>query len=135
MLRLPLVKDLSNELPLENAPEILGLHENVNVLYNVGRADYIRRRLQKGYSMDAGNFIGIKPSDDFYSISVRDNDIDAIILDLLERLPKTFEIWRVKEMLQMKLSPTGVVLLQELQRYNALVDEIENNLQLLRKVS
>lgn len=73
-------------------------------------------------------------TDNFYTGLVVDDGIDVITLDLLDHLPKTFEIWRVKEMLQMKLSPAGVVLLQELQRYNALVDEIEKTLQLLRKV-
>lgn len=65
---------------------------------------------------------------------MHDDKIESLASDLLDRLPKAFEIWRVKEMLQMKLCSTGVVLLQELQRYNALVEEIENTSQLLRKV-
>lgn len=54
--------------------------------------------------------------------------------ELLVHLPKAFDIWSVKEMLQMKRCPTGIVLLQELQRYNALVDEIENTLKILQNV-
>lgn len=73
-------------------------------------------------------------TDYLYADSEHDNSVEVLALDLLEQLPKAFEIWRIKEMLQMKLCPTGVVLLQELQRYNALVEEIENSLQLLRKV-
>lgn len=69
-----------------------------------------------------------------YADSEHDDSVEVLALELLERLPKAFEIWRIKEMLQMKLCPTGVVLLQELQRYNALVEEIENSLQLLREV-
>lgn len=49
-------------------------------------------------------------------------------------MPKSFEVWRIKKALQMNLTPTGVVLLQELERYNALVEEIEKTLILLRKV-
>lgn len=48
-------------------------------------------------------------------------------------MPKQFEVWRIKKALQMNLTPTGVVLLQELDRYNALVDLIEITLILLRK--
>lgn len=69
-----------------------------------------------------------------YAGSTHDDNIEALALDILDHLPKAFEIWRVKEMLQMKLTPTGVVLLQELHRFNTLVEEIENSLQLLRKV-
>lgn len=69
-----------------------------------------------------------------YAGSTHDDSIEALALDLLDHLPRAFEIWRVKEMLQMKLTPTGVVLLQELHRFNTLVEEIANTLQLLRKV-
>lgn len=48
-------------------------------------------------------------------------------------MPKTFEVWRIKKALQMNLTPTGVVLLQEIDRYNALVEVIERSLVLLRK--
>lgn len=73
-------------------------------------------------------------TDDLCGDISRDNIIDRTALDILEKLPKTFEIWRVKETLQMKLCPTGVVLLQELQRYNELVERIRKTLKLLRKV-
>lgn len=73
-------------------------------------------------------------TDDLCGDISRDNIIDRTALDILERLPKTFEIWRVKETLQMKLCPTGVVLLQELHLYNGLVERIEKTLKLLRKV-
>lgn len=73
-------------------------------------------------------------ADDLYGDISLDNIIDRTALDILEKLPKTFEIWRVKETLQMKLCPTGVVLLQELQRYNGLVERIQKTLKLLRKV-
>lgn len=73
-------------------------------------------------------------TDDLCGDTSRDNIIDRTALDILEKLPKPFEIWRVKETLQMKLCPTGVVLLQELQRYNELVERIRKTLKLLRKV-
>lgn len=73
-------------------------------------------------------------TDDLCGDTSRDNIIDRTALDILEKLPKSFEIWRVKETLQMKLCPTGVVLLQELQRYNELVERIRKTLKLLRKV-
>lgn len=74
-------------------------------------------------------------TDDLCGDISRDNIIDIIALEILEKIPKSFEIWRVKEILQMKLCPTGMVLLQELQRYNRLVERIKKTLKLLRKVS
>lgn len=125
---------------------MIGLHENVNILYNIERADYIWKKLSQCQPPEGGMFRRRGSflrkliqwnlfTDNLYAGSVRYDDIEVIALDLLDRLPEAFEIWRVKEMLQMKLCPTGVVLLQELQRFNALVEEIENTLQLLRKVS
>lgn len=53
--------------------------------------------------------------------------------DILINVPKPFEIWSIKKSLQMNLTPTGIVLLQELERYNALVERIGKTLVLLRK--
>lgn len=63
----------------------------------------------------------------------RDDFIDNVAADILEKLPGQFEVWRIKKALQMTITPTGVVLLQELDRYNALVELIERTLVLLRK--
>lgn len=63
----------------------------------------------------------------------RDEFIDNVAADILAKMPKTFEVWRIKKSLQMSLTPTGVVLLQELDRYNALVEMIAQTLGLLRK--
>lgn len=63
----------------------------------------------------------------------RDDFIDSVAADILGNLPQTFEVWRIKKALQMSITPTGVVLLQELDRYNALVELIERTLVLLRK--
>lgn len=52
---------------------------------------------------------------------------------ILEKVPKPFEIWSIKKAIQMNLTPTGVVLLQELERFNLLVERIAKTLILLRK--
>lgn len=65
----------------------------------------------------------------------RDDFIDNVAADILENLPVAFETWRVKKQIQMSLTPTGVVLLQELDRFNLLVTRIKKTLELLRKVS
>lgn len=65
----------------------------------------------------------------------RDDFIDNVASGILEKLPVAFEVWRVKKQVQMNITPTGVVLLQELERFNLLVIRIKKTLELLRKVS
>lgn len=48
--------EASNKLPLENAPAMIGLHENVNFLYNIERAEYIRKSLSKCQAPEEGIF-------------------------------------------------------------------------------
>lgn len=63
-----------------------------------------------------------------------DEFIDNVASDILNKVPKLFEVWRIKKALQMNLTPTGVVLLQELDRFNLLLERLDKTLVLLRKV-
>lgn len=53
--------------------------------------------------------------------------------DILTELPDNFEIWKVRRHYQLSLSPTIIVLLQELERYNILLTSMRRSLQLLKK--
>lgn len=64
----------------------------------------------------------------------RDELIDKVASDILDKLPSAFETWRVKKQTQISLTPTGVVLLQELDRFNLLVMRIKITLEHLKKV-
>lgn len=63
----------------------------------------------------------------------RDEIIDGVAEDILKKLPKQFEIWKIKKAFQMTITPTGVVLLQELERFNKLLERIERTLTQLRR--
>lgn len=65
----------------------------------------------------------------------RDEFIDQVAAGILKKLPPAFETWRIRKMMAMSMSPTGVVLLQELDRFNLLVVRMKKTLELLRKVS
>lgn len=65
----------------------------------------------------------------------RDEFIDQVAAGILKSLPPAFETWRIRKMMAMSMSPTGVVLLQELDRFNLLVVRMKKTLELLRKVS
>uniref|UniRef100_A0A182SKW4 Dynein heavy chain C-terminal domain-containing protein n=1 Tax=Anopheles maculatus TaxID=74869 RepID=A0A182SKW4_9DIPT len=51
----------------------------------------------------------------------------------MKKLPKPFDIWRVKKAYQVNITPICVVLLQELERYNRLIQRMEHTLNQLRK--
>lgn len=46
----------------------------------------------------------------------REDFIDNIAVDVLSKLPTLYEIWRVRKQFEMNITPTLVVLLQELER-------------------
>lgn len=63
----------------------------------------------------------------------RDSFIDSVAEDILKKLPSAFDIERIKKPFAMNMTPTLVVLLQELDRFNQLVNHMLKTLSLLRK--
>lgn len=63
----------------------------------------------------------------------RDHQIDIVAEEILKKLPPAFEIARYKKSFAMNITPTLVVLLQELERFNRLVERMLTTLSLLRK--
>lgn len=49
----------------------------------------------------------------------REEFIDTIAVDILSKLPAQYEVWRVRKQFEMNITPTVVVLLQELERLYA----------------
>ncbi|XP_058981464.1 dynein axonemal heavy chain 10-like [Musca domestica] len=112
-----------DQLPLVNKPDVFGLHPNAEIGYYTQAARSIWNSLIE-LQPQTGEASGGLSRDDF---------IDNVAADILEKLPAAFETWRVKKQIQMSLTPTGVVLLQELDRFNLLVTRIKKTLELLRK--
>jgi len=65
----------------------------------------------------------------------REELIDAVADDILQKLPDLFVISNVKKMYENNFTPSTVVLLQELERFNILIKKIRVTLSMLRKVS
>lgn len=53
--------------------------------------------------------------------------------DILTKMPDAYEIWRVKRDYQLNMTPTIVVLLQELERFNRLMATMRRTLRQLQK--
>ncbi|KAH8358423.1 hypothetical protein KR093_000053 [Drosophila rubida] len=112
-----------DKLPLVNKPDVFGLHPNAEIGYYTMAARNIWNSLIELQPQTGEGTGGIS----------RDDFIDTVAAGILKKLPPAFETWRIRKQIQMSLSPTGVVLLQELDRFNALVVRIKKTLELLRK--
>jgi len=65
----------------------------------------------------------------------RDEFIDDAAKDIIERIPPPYDVARTRRIYELKLTPTITVLLQELQRFNLLLETMGQTLELLRKAS
>jgi hypothetical protein len=65
----------------------------------------------------------------------RDEFIDNTAKDIMERIPPPYDVARTRQVYELKLTPTIIVLLQELQRFNLLLQTMRKTLELLRKAS
>ena len=54
--------------------------------------------------------------------------------DVLGKLPKEFDMDKVRKKFGVEISPTTVVLLQELERFNKLISRMGKSLATLKKV-
>ncbi|XP_053669700.1 dynein axonemal heavy chain 10 [Anopheles nili] len=112
-----------DKLPLNNTPEVFGLHSNAEI-------GYYSTAVRETWT----HLIDLQPQTgaDTGGIS-RDEFIDRAAVDILKKLPKPFDIWRVKKAYQVNITPICVVLLQELERYNRLIQRMDHTLNQLRK--
>lgn len=64
----------------------------------------------------------------------RDDYICQVAQDIREKLPKLFDLDVIRKKLGIDISPTTVVLLQELERFNKLVVRMQRSLAELQRV-
>ncbi|XP_050088792.1 dynein axonemal heavy chain 10 [Anopheles aquasalis] len=112
-----------DKLPLNNTPEVFGLHSNAEIGYYSTTVREMWAHLIELQPQTGADMGGIS----------RDEFIDRASVDILKKLPKPFDIWRVKKAYQVNITPICVVLLQELERFNRLVLRMDHTLNQLRK--
>jgi len=64
----------------------------------------------------------------------REEYIDKVANDILVKLPPEFDLDKIRKKFGLEISPTTVVLLQELERFNILNNKMNRSLVTLRKV-
>ena len=63
----------------------------------------------------------------------REEFVLGVADDISDKMPDEYEIWRVRKTFQLNMTPTIVVLLQELERFNRLIGAMRRSLGQLKK--
>ncbi|KAL7391500.1 hypothetical protein ABVT39_010104 [Epinephelus coioides] len=110
-------------LPLENTAEVMGLHSNAEIGYYTQAAKDMWTHL-----------IDLQPQTGESGGSIsRDEYISQVAQDIQNKLPKLFDMDVIRKNFGTDISPTSVVLLQELERFNRLVVRMQHSLAELQR--
>ncbi|XP_071339029.1 dynein axonemal heavy chain 10 [Trachinotus anak] len=110
-------------LPLANTPEVLGLHSNAEIGYYTQAAKDMWTHL-----------IDLQPQTGESGGSIsRDDYISQVAQDIQNKLPQLFDMDVIHKKFGTDISPTSVVLLQELERFNKLVVRMQHSLAELQR--
>ncbi|XP_073386148.1 dynein-1-alpha heavy chain, flagellar inner arm I1 complex isoform X3 [Physcomitrium patens] len=105
------------ELPIVQSPQVFGLHPNADISYYSSSTKTLWKDL-----------VSMQPSAAGGSDGTRQEDIvDRIAADLLTKIPLPFDLPALRKQIGIP-SPVQVVLLQEVERWNRLVDTMGNSL-------
>uniref|UniRef100_H3BAL0 Dynein axonemal heavy chain 10 n=1 Tax=Latimeria chalumnae TaxID=7897 RepID=H3BAL0_LATCH len=110
-------------LPLANTPEVFGLHSNAEIGYYTQAAREMWVHLIELQPQTGESGSGIS----------RDDYIGQVAKDIQNKLPKAFDLDHIRKKLGIDISPTTVVLLQELERFNKLIVRMAKSLIELQK--
>ncbi|KAB1255183.1 Dynein heavy chain 10; axonemal [Camelus dromedarius] len=110
-------------LPLANTPEVFGLHSNAEIGYYTQAARDMWAHLLELQPQTGESSSGIS----------RDDYIGHVAKDIENKMPKVFDLDQVRKHLGISISPTSVVLLQELERFNKLVVRMSRSLAELQR--
>ncbi|XP_075256614.1 dynein axonemal heavy chain 10-like [Convolutriloba macropyga] len=110
-------------LPISNTPEVFGLHLNAEIGYYTQQAKDIWTQLIEMQPQTGDSGSGIS----------RDDFIGNIAQDVLSKLPAPYDLDKIKKKYGIEVTPTTVVLLQEIERFNKLINRMERSLKELKR--
>uniref|UniRef100_A0A669C7U5 Dynein axonemal heavy chain 10 n=1 Tax=Oreochromis niloticus TaxID=8128 RepID=A0A669C7U5_ORENI len=110
-------------MPLANTPEVMGLHSNAEIGYYTNAVKEMWTHLidLQPQTGESGGHIS------------RDEYISQVAQDIQNKLPQLFDMDVIRKKFGMDISPTSVVLLQELERFNKLVVRMQLSLAELQR--
>ncbi|XP_041853005.1 dynein heavy chain 10, axonemal [Melanotaenia boesemani] len=115
--------DEIENMPLANTPEVLGLHSNAEIGYFTQAAKEMWAHLIDLQPQTGESGGGIS----------RDELIIQVAQDIQNKLPEVFDMDVIRKKFGTNISPTSVVLLQELERFNKLIVRMQQSLAELQR--
>ncbi|XP_046689316.1 LOW QUALITY PROTEIN: dynein axonemal heavy chain 5-like [Homalodisca vitripennis] len=112
--------DYVNCLPLTDTPEVFGLHANADITYQINTAKGILDTILSVQPKEGGAQGG----------ETRENIVYRLAEDMLEKLPKQYNSFEVKEALHRMgaLLPMNIFLRQEIDRIQRVITEVQSTL-------
>ena len=118
-----LYMDMIESLPLSNTPNVFGLHANAEIGYYTNAAKDIWAHL-----------VDLQPQTGIDSSGIsREEFIGKIAKDIESKLPPQYDVPMIKKNIN-EMTPTTIVLLQELDRFNVLIEKMATTLMNLQRV-
>ncbi|KAJ3217500.1 Dynein heavy chain 2, axonemal [Dinochytrium kinnereticum] len=111
------VKEYISTLPVYDKPEVFGQHPNADIASQIKESGTILQCL-----------LSLQPQISTGTGVSREEKVVSIAADILRKLPDDIDVEVTRKALQHDLSPLNVVLLQELRRYNSLLQLIRKSL-------
>jgi dynein heavy chain, axonemal len=110
-------------MPDINTPEIFGLHPNAEISYFTNAAKGVWANLLAMQTTSAQTASGVN----------REEYVGKVGQEILSKLPNEFDVRELRKKFGDKPSPTQIVLMQELERFNILINTIGISLQNLQR--
>jgi len=110
-------------LPLANTPDVFGLHPNAEIGYYTTAAKDMWSQLVELQPQTGGDSGGIS----------REEFIGKIASDIQSKLPPAYDVLGIRKKMGDDVVPTSIVLLQELDRFNALIKKMSTTLMNLQR--
>ncbi|XP_064889438.1 dynein axonemal heavy chain 10 isoform X2 [Columba livia] len=110
-------------LPLANTPEVFGLHANAEIGYYTQAVRDIWSHLLELQPQTGETGAGIS----------RDEYIANVAKDIENKIPQVFDLDQLRKTFGRAITPTTVVLLQELERFNKLIIRMAKSLAELQR--
>lgn len=118
---LQVFRDYVSGLPVLDRPEVFGQHPN---------ADIASQIKESGGMLDS--LLGLMPRIDTGKGMSREEKVMSVSSDILKRLPEEIDYAATYKSVKHDMSPLNVVLLQEISRYNDLLQLIQKSLEMLQ---
>ena len=106
-----------DEIPLFTSPGVFGLHSNAEISYFSNSAKALWFNTLKMQTSDGGSSGAVN----------KEEYVERVAQEIHEKLPEVFDIYNIKKQIDTP-SPTQIVLLQELERFNKLLELMQQTL-------